>query len=293
MSASRPTSLGIVVVNFWSAAEVAQLVDSIIGTDSFAGTPIAMAIVDNSDQQEELSKTAELARRHSMNCRILRGHGNIGYAAGNNLGAAWLLETGADVIWILNPDTRLVGGSLAAMAEIGGGGERVVAATCDAETSSPGLRALNLWTGRSGSVTALQPADGKRVSYVSGHSLALTRQAWIELDGLSEDYFLFYEEADLAFRSSRKGIPTTVIPGLMVKHAGGTTTGVSKDLRAKSKTAYFHASRSCLIFFRKHYRGRVPWIATMRVAYAAKVLFAGGVPSAGAILRGTLAGLRA
>jgi GT2 family glycosyltransferase len=228
-----------------------------------------------------------------MKCHVLHSHGNIGYAAGNNLGAAWLLETGADVIWILNPDTRLVGGSLAAMAEICAAGERVVAATFDAETSGPGVGALNLWTGQSGRASALDCPGGTRVSYVSGHSLALTRQAWIELNGLSEDYFLFYEEADLAFRSSRKGIPMMVIPGMMVKHIGGTTTGVTKDLRAKSRVAYYHASRSCLIFFRKHYRNRVPLIATMRLAYAAKVFFAGGARAAGAILRGTVAGLRA
>jgi hypothetical protein len=37
----------------------------------------------------------------------------------------------------------------------------------------------------------------------------------------------------------------------------------------------------------------VPLIATMRLAYAAKVFFAGGARAAGAILRGTVAGLRA
>ena len=292
MCASRPMSLGIVIVNFWSAKEVAHLVDSIITAGPFTGTEVAMAIVDNSDEPEELSPTAELARRYSMKCHVLHGHGNVGYAAGNNLGAAWRWTTARKssgsstptLGWPADRSAQLWRRSVP-------GGERVIAATFDADTSGPAIGALNLWTGQSGNATALQRPGGRRMSYVSGHSLALTRQAWIELGGLSEDYFLFYEEADLAFRGSRKGIPMMVIPGLMIKHIGGTTTGVSKDLRAKSRTAYFHASRSCLIFFRKHYRGRVPFIATMRVAYAAKVLFAGGAGAAGAILRGTAAGL--
>ncbi len=291
MCASRSLSLGIVIVNFWSAKQLAHLVDSIVAVGS--GADVALAIVDNSDELEELSATAELARRYSMKCHILHGHGNVGYAAGNNLGAAKLLENGAEIIWILNPDTRLAGGSLAAMAQIRSGGERAIAATFDADTHGPAIGVLNLWTGQSGKASALGPPGGARLSYVAGHSLALTRQAWIELGGLSEDYFLFYEEADLAFRSLRQGIPTTVISGLVIAHIGGVATGVTKDLRKKSTTAYFHASRSCLIFFRKHYRGRVPLIAAMRAAYAAKVFLAGGARAAGAVLRGTVAGLRA
>jgi N-acetylglucosaminyl-diphospho-decaprenol L-rhamnosyltransferase len=288
--------LGIAIVNYRSADDTAELVRSLIAHHDDPRLAVAIAVVDNSDEPARLAPAVEYARQHGAVGAVLHGHGNVGYAAGNNLAASWLLAQGADIVWVLNPDTRIVAGSLAATRDVLRPGGAAIAATTSAApdgTGHPDFGAIDLWTGRSGMPAVDTANTGRTLTYVAGHSVLVTREAWQALGGFSEDFFLFFEEADLAVRSTRLGIPVRVVTGLTVAHAGGGATGATTDLRAKSRITYFHASRSCMIFFRKHHRGRLPVAFAARLAYAAKVLVAGGPGAANAVIRGALAGLRA
>ncbi|MEH0933654.1 glycosyltransferase family 2 protein [Micromonospora psammae] len=286
-------TLGIAIVNYRSADDCAGLVRSLVAHHTGTRPRVAVAIVDNSDQRRELEPVAEFVRRHGLLVRVIHGHGNVGYAAGNNRAARWLLEAGADVVWVLNPDTRITGGALASALQLRRAGDCAIGATTSVDAAGgtrPDLGTLDLWTGRSG-----QPPAGpsRTLTYVAGHSVLLTRAAFEKLDGFTEDFFLFYEEADVAVRAARLGIPVTVVADLQVDHAGGGATGASRDLRAKSLTTYFHASRSCIIFFRKHHRRRLPLAALARLLYAGRALVVAGPKAAAAVVRGTVAGLLA
>ncbi|MEV4542224.1 glycosyltransferase family 2 protein [Micromonospora echinaurantiaca] len=289
------STVGIAIVNYLSADDTAELVRSIAAHTSPQGPRVTIAIVDNSAQGQRLEPIAEMARGHGLSARVFHGHGNVGYAAGNNIGAHWLLEQGADVIWVLNPDTRITGGDLSAALEVCRAGDFAIGATTSTDAAGvtrPDLGALDLWTGQSGQPSADTPGS-RRLTYVAGHSILITRLAFEKLNGFSEDFFLFYEEADLAVRSARLGIPVTVVSGLEVEHAGGGATGASRDMKAKSLITYFHASRSCMIFFRRHYGRRLPLAAFARLLYAGKALLVAGPGAASAVVRGTVAGLRA
>jgi GT2 family glycosyltransferase len=287
--------LGIAIVNYLSAGDTDALVRSIVARNRGSGLSVALAIVDNSDQPALLEPVVEFAKADGIAATLIHGHGNVGYAAGNNLAAGWLLRFGVDAIWVLNPDTRITGGSLGAVRNLLRTGDRAIGATTSATPGGAvraGLGMLDLWTGQSGQV----PADGSgragKLIYPAGHSLLVTRRAWTELNGFSEDFFLFFEEADLTLRSARLGIPTTVIADLTVDHVGGGATGATRNMRSKSITTYFHASRSCMIFFRRHYRGRLPVAVAARLGYAGKALLRSGPRAAGAVVRGTVSGLR-
>lgn len=293
-STASGVGLGIAIVNYRNAHDTAELVRTLVAASH--GAPVAVAIVDNSDQIAELEPVLHFAREHGMRARLIHGHGNVGYAAGNNLAADWLLDQGAEVLWVLNPDTRVTGGALGAVLDIRRHGERAVGATAVAgadRPARPGFGVLDLWTGQSGHYTPGAAGDPRKLTYVAGHSLVVTRPAWEDLGGLCDDFFLFYEEADLAVRCRRLGIPLAELPAPTVTHAGGATTGATTDLARKSTLTYFHASRSCMIFFRRHYRRRLPVAVTARLGYAAKVLLRGGSGAAGAVLRGMASGLRA
>lgn len=292
--------LGISIVNYRSAGDTGCLIRSIVtgraAGPQATGPRVAIAIVDNSDQAAELSEIAGYAERAGVTVRVIAGHGNVGYAAGNNLAATWLLAEGADVIWVLNPDTRIriAGGGLASALDVLHAGDRAIGATASvAPGGGPDLGMVDLWTGQSGRPPASGVAGSSKLVYAAGHSLLVTRRAWQDLGGFSEDFFLFYEEADIALRAARMGIPTTAVPDLAVEHTGGVATGATADMAAKSTTTYFHASRSCMVFFRKHYRHRVPFAAAARLGYAAKALLARRPDAATAVIRGTVAGLRA
>ncbi|MCW3840034.1 glycosyltransferase family 2 protein [Micromonospora yasonensis] len=289
-------TLGIAIVNYMSADDTAGLVRSLVAHHTDAGTRIALAIVDNSDQRQELERVVEFARAHGLSGRVIHGQGNVGYAAGNNLAASWLMEIGAELIWVLNPDTRITGGVLASALGLGSAGDRAIGATTSIDVNGdirPDLGMLDLWTGQSGQPLPGEDPPSRKLTYVAGHSILITRKAFETLNGFSEDFFLFYEEADIAVRSARLGIPVAVVSGLTVAHAGGGATGATADMTAKSIITYFHASRSCMIFFRKHYRHRLPLAAAARLLYAGKALLVAGPKAATAVIRGTVAGLRA
>ncbi|WP_346536171.1 glycosyltransferase family 2 protein [Micromonospora sp. DPT] len=289
------STLGIAIVNYLSADDCAGLVRSLVAHHAGAKPRVAVALVDNSDQRRQLESVAEFARGHGLVVRVIHGHGNVGYAAGNNRGARWLLEVGADVIWVLNPDTRITAGVLASALDVRRAGDCAIGATTSVGTDGgihPDLGALDLLTGRSGQPSA-DSAASRTLTYVAGHSILLTRGAFEKLGGFTEDFFLFYEEADIAVRSARLGIPVTVVDGLAVDHSGGGATGATRDMKAKSLVTYFHASRSCMIFFRRNYGSRVPLAALARLLYAAKALVVAGPKAATAVLRGTVAGLLA
>ena len=268
--------LGIAIVDYRSAADTEGLIRSIV--DRRTDEAVEIAIVDNG--ADDLAPAIEFARANGVECTVISGQGNVGYAAGNNLAAARLIANGATVIWVLNPDTRVVEGHLKALADVDG-----VASTCVQEKGRPGTGAISLWTGRSGA--------RKGLTYVSGHSLVASRTAWERLGGFSERFFLFFEEADLAVRCRALGIAASSVPEIVVTHAGGSATGATTDLRDKSPTAYFHASRSCVIFFRRHRPWRLPVVVAARLGYAARVLRVAGTGGASAVLRGVIAGLRA
>lgn len=279
-------SLGIAVVNYESAIDVRGLMASLAERSSDANLALFVAIVDNSDRPDPLDEAVSLAHQAGMTCKTFHGQGNVGYAGGNNLAAAWLLDQGVDAIWILNPDTRVVSGRLGSALDALGPDTRAIAATSRPETGTPDVAAINRWTGQS--------SPGETISglaYPSGHSLLIGRSAWAELDGLGSKYFLFYEEADLAMRARRLGIPTNVAADIAVAHGGGGSTGATYELRRKSRVTYFHASRSCMIFFRKHYPARLPVALAARLFYAARVLRQAGPTASLAVLRGLTAGL--
>lgn len=289
------STLGIAIVNYLSAGDTAELVRSLVAHNTGTGPQVAIAIVDNSDEQDDLDAVADFARHHRLSCRVLHGHGNVGYAAGNNLAADWLLEIGADVIWVLNPDTRITSGGLSSAMSIFRAGDRAIGATSieSDDGGRAGLGMLDLWTGQSGQPPPGGPAGPRKLTYVAGHSILITRRAFEELEGFAEDFFLFYEEADLAVRSARLGIPVTVVADLKVEHAGGGVTGATANMKAKSLVTYFHASRSCMIFFRKHYHRRLPLAAAARLLYAGKALVVAGPKAATAVIRGMVSGILA
>jgi len=135
------------------------------------------------------------------------------------------------------------------------------------------------------------------IEQLSGDSAAPHRcgaaGVWDELGGLSEDFFLFGEEADLTVRALRADIQVATTDLVEVNHDIGSTTGATADVRAKSGTTLRHAARSAVVFSRKHNVYRTPVVVGCRTALAALVLLRQGPGPAREVCRGIVSGLRA
>lgn len=69
------------------------------------------------------------------------------------------------------------------------------------------------------------PSEGiTAVDWVSGACFLVRRQAWEELGGFDEGYFMYAEDMDLCWRAGRAGWQVLYVPAAVVTHVQGVTT---------------------------------------------------------------------
>jgi GT2 family glycosyltransferase len=84
------------------------------------------------------------------------------------------------------------------------------------------------------------------VDWVSGACMMVRRTAFEGVGGMDEQFFLYWEDADLCFRLKQRGWLTTYNPSVAVTHL----TGRSSSRARKESLIAFH--RSAFRYFRKH-----------------------------------------
>ena len=211
-------------------------------------------VVDNGSGDDSVDALRSLV---SGSIQLVESHVNGGFARGANLGAC---RASGDVLVFLNSDARLQPRSLMRLTDAvtaSGGraiiGPRLVEPDGTVQRSAGlvpkpldlvirglGLNRVAKVAGRVAGLqrlidrqpmaaeyalaeTAQTPVD---VSMVSGACLAVGREAFVELGGFDERYFMYFEDADLCRRASRAGWPIRYLPEAHVEHIGGASTGV-------------------------------------------------------------------
>ncbi|MFW5837377.1 MAG: hypothetical protein ACOCVM_05170, partial [Desulfovibrionaceae bacterium] len=235
---------------------------------------------------------------------MVRNRANLGFAGGNNVGLRHVLACGREeYVWLLNNDT---------VAEPQAPGEMVRALAADPSAGMCGSTVLvhdepdtleclcgysfNRWSARVApwGQGARRPRPGDPVpdpaelDYLYGASLMLTRSFLERVGLLDEDFFLFFEEMDLAMRA--RGLFTkTCAPTAAVFHRrGGSVDSRDPAAGRKQLFAKYHWSRSRLVFMRKHNRWALPGIYWRM----AKSMAAAAVRGEGEYARVLLAALR-
>lgn len=210
----RPRT-GVVVLNYKSVQDTLACVDSL----SLSGDlDLDLVVVDNAAENEE---TARLREAVGDRGQTIASGGNLGYAAGNNLAIDLLLDRGADLIWILNPDTVVAPDTLPRLKahldrvpDCGIVGPRL-------EFSDPpgkiwfdgGIvdRELGVTSHRNlGRSSKDVKEESRDVDYVTGASMLVRRALIEDIGAIPEHYFLYYEETDWCIRAQRAGWRTMV-----------------------------------------------------------------------------------
>lgn len=91
------------------------------------------------------------------------------------------------------------------------------------------------------------PAEGEiaEVEQPSGACFLLERSTWEEVGGFDDDFFLWYEDVDLARRLIDSGRTNLVVGGATVHHDGGSSfemvsAPAQQEIRLKSLSHYLH-----------------------------------------------------
>jgi GT2 family glycosyltransferase len=211
----RPT-LSVLIVAWNSREELARSLPALLPE---LGEGDELIVVDN----DSSDGTAEIAAALAPAARIVRSGGNLGFAAGCNLGAA---QAGGELLVILNPDA----------APRAGFGEAIRRpwleqrdwAAWQALVAEGGGRTINsagnpvhftgiVWAGGHGRPLAQAPAAGE-VTALSGACLAIPRRTWEEVGGFPERFFLYHEDVDLSLRLRLAGGALGIEPAAIVDH---------------------------------------------------------------------------
>jgi GT2 family glycosyltransferase len=163
--------------------------------------------------------------------RMLLNPGNLGFAGGNNAGIRLVLEEGADLVWLLNPDTVVAPSALREMVAVhqslprpGLIGSLILLDDTDRlyfykGVVNPGGKLSHPHAGEpSSAVPELASSNVGTTDFVNGASLLFSRQVVEEAGLMPDDYFLYYEDADWSLRVRAKGFDNRVAYRSIVRH---------------------------------------------------------------------------
>jgi GT2 family glycosyltransferase len=245
--------LSAIIVSYRTPAEVAAAVASL---HAQSRPPDEVVIVDNAAAEgEPLREDPQLG-----DARIQRAPANLGYGAGCNLGAA---SAAGDELLLLNADVVLTSEATSALVErlhsdgriavvgprVYSGGEIQASAR-----AFPSLRTGLL--GRRSLLTRMlvrarrYPAEfrqaygsGGPVDWVSGACMLVRRSAFESVGGFDEDYWMYWEDADLCRRLHHEGWRVHFEPAAVVHHATGASGINARTIRAFHESAARFAGR--------------------------------------------------
>ena len=251
--------ISVVMVSYWTGPALDGAVAAVLAEPGAA----QLILVDNGNPPKV---TAALAAQAAAEPRLtlVTGHGNLGFAAGCNLGAR---HARGDVLLLLNPDARLEPGALARLSDeatalprpfvIGGrivdaqgreqrGGRRHPLTPLRALVEGFGLYRLGLGRWRLNRHQEPAPAAPEPMGAVSGAVLALPVADYWALGGLDAGYFLHVEDLDLCWRMHAAGGRVVYAPSVAAVHAGGTSAAPPAFVerhKARGFSRYFRIHR--------------------------------------------------
>lgn len=247
--------------------------------------PAARLVVVDNDSADD---SAAAARRQHPEAVVLEMNGNLGFAAGVNRGVA---AGRAPLILLLNSDARLQPGALDALSaalendNVGAAGPRLLNPEGAVELSLG--RTLSPWNEawfkllgllyRSGrgplaGQVARYYAKPRSTRSLSAACVLLSRDAFEQVGGFDERFFLYAEDVDLCRRLRRAGWELRYVPEALVEHDRGASRSVDPGASA------IHYRRSQMAFYRKHNGTLAAGALRLYLAFrfAVKWLFARG-----------------
>ena len=205
-----------------------------------------------------------------------------GFAARANAGLGRAAADGHERALLLNDDTEVVPGALAALARAPDLVCGAVLEHWDGGVQQAGLRVSR----RTARVVAHDsvPADPE-VDAIGGAALCLDLPFFAELGGFDERYRFYFEDVDLCLRARAQGVVPRLVADARVRHRGGGTRS------HRSPDAAFHLGRSHTLLARRLGSGPLR-LLTVASAGSAWTLDSVGLVGLSAFARGMVEGIR-
>ncbi len=188
--------------------------------------------------------SVELARESTLNFRIVELGENKGFAGAYNQTAELAWQDGCDWLCLLNTDTLICPGWLAAVAN-------VISVPPDYGILGP----VQLDWERdeiSSFMTSRYPQAMNRITcdpptpdrvdadWIEGCCFFVSKTCWTDMDGFDERFYFYWEDADLCRRAIRRGWNVGLVTDSHIRHFGGGSSNNGDDRERPLKQRYYY-----------------------------------------------------
>lgn len=222
--------ISVIIVNYNAGEALAHAVTSALKLKDSE-----TILVDNHSSDASLAPLPK-----SPTLKVIKNKRNLGFAKAVNMAVT---HARGKYLLLLNPDATLTQGSLDLMsAELARrGGRAVIAPALFNPDGSPQpscyrrqtpFSALKeFWLGQSGAYRKYLPNQHEPsvVDVAVAATWLLPRSLYQELGGLSEEYFLYFEDLDFCDRARAAKIPVVYLPSARSTHHHGISAGTNPN----------------------------------------------------------------
>lgn len=226
------SKVSVVILNYKAKELILKCLKTVLTSDY---KNIQVIIVDNDSRdnlEAEVKKFPEVL--------YIQNNENLGYTGGNNIGIKKALESEAEYIFILNPDTTILKNTITKLVK---GLEKY-----DAGIVTPKIyfdqsqviwyagKIIDLNNVLASHIGVDQKDEGQfdndaEVLDVTGAAMLIKREVFEKVGLFDERYFLYYEESDLSFRAKKANFKLMYIYSAVVFHKNAQSTGLGSPLQ--------------------------------------------------------------
>lgn len=230
--------LSVIIVNFNQRDFLTNCLDSLAReNESYKDLMLEVFVVDNASADDSVDYVES---RYPW-VTLIKNQENRGFSRANN--QALPLSQGRFVL-LLNNDTEVRPGALKRMVEFADSQPKAGAVGCTLLDSHGKRHRLPMSIFDPRLYMRHRP---HRVDWIVGAAVLLRREALTQLGGLDEDYFFYYEDADLGVRLKKADWHSYLVPEAEIVHHEKKSTSGAKPL------ARYHLHRGRLLLAYKHY----------------------------------------
>jgi len=299
------SNVSIIIVNFQNWSATLHCLKAVI---HLRRQPQCVIVVDNGSHNDSVGKLfrgwSALCRKYSLPAPeictnihstvvssfiILALRSNVGFAAANNIAIQFLSRRAySRAFWFLNPDTYAHESALEALCDrlnerpdAGMAGSLLVDMKHPQMVQCAGGGKLFSLTGLTKNLLQGEKLEfGREVlpefverslSFLTAASLLIRSETFFAVGGMSEDYFLYYEDVDLSLRVRHAHFNLVFANKSVVLHKSGGSSS-SENL------AEFFSIRNRLILIKHFFPLCLPFALIRQIAAIVKVLVCGNIP---------------
>jgi len=219
------TTIDVVIVNWNTAKAAIEAAEAYLRSDSVEAR---VTVADNASAPEQRRLLEEGCPE---GVRLVLHEENLGYGRAANIA---LGDGSASLVCVSNADVLPEPDALTTLAAVAEGEARagMVGPAFGGHTDRYHSRLPSATTmlGRifagkfsRGPVPPPTPGEVKEVGQPSGACFVVRRETWDLMGGFDDDFFLWYEDVDLAKRLHDQGYRNLVVGSAMVGHAGASS----------------------------------------------------------------------